>query len=70
LAAGFWRGTGALVWQAEAAAKTIVDQWRNGRTGTDALDPDFAQVGFGVASDGETVQVTVVFGEDGRSIFY
>lgn len=70
LAAGFWRGSGALVWQAEAAANTVVDQWLSGRTGTDALDPSFEQVGFGVASDGDTIQITVVFGEDRRSIFY
>ena len=70
LAAGFWRGSGVVVWQAEAAAKTIVDQWLTGRTGSDALDPDFAQVGFGVASDGDTVQVTVVFGEAKKATFF
>ena len=70
LAAGFWRGSGAVVWQAEAAARSVVNQWQNGRTGADTLDPDFKQVGLGVASDGETVQVTIVFGEQSSGSAY
>jgi len=63
LAAGFWRGSGALIWQAEAVAMDIVERWLRGQTGADALDPNFSDVGFGVASDGNAIQVTVVFGE-------
>ena len=70
LAAGFWRGSGALVWQAEAAARSVVEKWLSGQTGADALDSGFDQVGFGVASDGRTMQVTVIFGETSETVLY
>ncbi len=62
LAAGFWRGSGALIWQAEQIATDILNGWRNSQTGLDILDPEFDEVGVGTASDGNTIQVTVVFG--------
>ncbi len=69
LAAGFWKGSGALIWQAEKVAMDVIERWLTGQTGVDALDPGFGEVGFGIASDGSSLQVTVVFGEAHRTTF-
>ena len=65
LAAGFWRGSGGLIWQDEALAQEVVSRWQAGQTGSDVLDPGFRNIGVGVASDGETVMVTVLFSDNG-----
>jgi len=63
LAAGFWRGSGAVIWKVEEVTKQVVESWSNGQTWSDALDQGFQQVGIGVASDGQSVMVTVLFGQ-------
>jgi len=63
LAAGFWRGSGALIWKIEEVTQQIVDSWSAAQTWSDALDGGFGQVGVGVASDGQSVMVTILFGE-------
>lgn len=62
LAAGFWRGSGGLIWQIEEVTKQIIESWANAQTGADALDSGFGQIGVGVASDGQSVMVTILFG--------
>jgi len=63
LAAGFWRGSGGLIWKIDEVTRQVVDSWINAQTWADALDAGFEQVGVGVASDGQSVMVTVLFGE-------
>lgn len=63
IAAGFWRGSGALVWRADEVTRQVLSRWQTGQTGTDLLDPGFRQMGVGVASDGQKVLVTVLFAD-------
>ena len=63
LAAGFWRGSGALIWKIEEVTRQVVQSWSNAQTWSDALDSGFGQVGVGVASDGQSVMVTILFGQ-------
>ena len=63
LAAGFWRGSGALIWKIDEVTRQVVESWSNAQTWSDALDGGFGQVGVGVASDGQSVMVTILFGE-------
>lgn len=70
LAAAFWRASDLPVWQADAAADQVVSRWMIGQTGADTLDPGFTQVGVGVAVDGTSIHLTVLFGEDGGTTLY
>jgi len=63
LAAGFWRGSGGLIWKIDEVTMQIVDSWSQAQTWSDALDGGFGQVGVGVASDGQSVMVTILFGQ-------
>lgn len=63
LAAGFWRGSGALIWKIDEVTRQVVESWSNAQTWSDALDSGFGQVGVGVASDGQSVMVTILFGQ-------